>query len=249
MQSDRAAVESAAINLGYTKVRAPISGRIGRSVVTPGALLSADQTTALATIQALDPIYVDVSQSTDALIKLRHELSGGKLDDPDSAKVKLLIADGTTYPYEGVLKFSEVTVDQTTGTVTLRALFQNPKAELLPGMFVREQIVEGVDPNGILAPQHGVSHNEKGDAVALIVGPDNKVQSRTLKTLGALGPDWIVTEGLKPGDRLIVEGLLMAKPGMAVKPVPANQPSGRPETGSGPDGGAPNGSATSSGAT
>ncbi len=223
VQSDQAAVESAAINLGYTKVRAPISGRIGRSSITPGALVTSDQTTALATIQALDPVYVDVAQSADALLKLRQALSGGQLDRaPSSARVKLVLSDGTPYPQEGVLKFSEVTVDQSTGSVVLRAVFPNPNKVLLPGMFVRAELNEGVYQNGILAPQQGVSHDPKGAATAFVVGPDGKAQPRTLKTAEAVGDKWLVTDGLKPGDKLIVEGLLKVQPGMAVHAVPAN---------------------------
>ncbi len=223
VQSDQAAVESAAINLGYTKVRAPISGRIGRSAVTPGALATAEQTTALATIQALNPVYVDVTQSADALLKLRQALSGGQLDRaPSSAQVKLVLSDGTPYPQVGVLKFSEVTVDQSTGSVTLRAVFPNPNTVLLPGMFVRAELNEGVYQNGILAPQQGVSHDPKGAATAFVIGADGKAQPRTLKTAEAIGDKWLVTEGLKPGDKLIVEGLLKVQPGMAVHAVPAN---------------------------
>ena len=223
VQADQAAVEAAAINLGYTKVRAPISGRIGRSAVTPGALVTSAQTTALSTIQALDPVYVDVAQSADALLKLRQALSGGQLDRaPSSARVKLVLSDGTPYPQEGVLKFSEVTVDQSTGSVVLRAIFPNPNKVLLPGMFVRAELNEGVYQNGILAPQQGVSHDPKGAATAFVVGADGKAQPRTLKTAEAVGDKWLVTDGLKPGDKLIVEGLLKVQPGVAVKAVPAN---------------------------
>ena len=224
VQSDRASVEAAAINLGYTKVRAPISGRIGRSAVTPGALVTADQTAALATIQALDPIYVDVAQSADALLKLRQALSGGQLDraGPSSARVKLVLSDGTPYPEEGVLKFSEVTVDQSTGSVTLRAVFPNPHAVLLPGMFVRAVLSEGVYPDAILAPQQGVTHDPKGAASAFVVDAGGKARPRTLKTAEAYGDKWLVTEGLRPGDRLIVQGLMKVHPGIAVKAVPAD---------------------------
>ena len=224
VQSDQAAVESAAINLGYTHVRAPISGRIGRSVVTPGALVTSDQTTALSTIQALDPIYVDVVQSADAMLKLRQAMTGGQIDraGPSSARVKLVLSEGTPYPQEGTLKFSEVTVDQTTGSVTLRAVFPNPNGVLLPGMFVRAELNEGVYPNGILAPQQGVSHDPKGEATAFVVGSDGKAQPRKLKTAEAIGDKWLVTEGLHAGDRLIVEGLLKVKPGAPVKATPAN---------------------------
>lgn len=232
VQSDQAAVEAAAINLGYTKVRAPISGRIGRSVVTPGALVTSDQTTALATIQSLRPIYVDVVQSADNLLKLRQALTGGQLDraGPLSAKVKLMLSDGSAYPEEGVLKFSEVTVDQSTGSVTLRAIFPNPHDVLLPGMFVRAELNEGIYPDAILAPQQGVSHDPKGAATAMVVGQDGKVQSRTLTTAEAYGDKWLVTGGLKPGDRLIVDGLQAAQPGEKVKAVPADLKSPPPES-------------------
>ena len=224
VQSDQAAVESAAINLGYTKVRAPISGRIGRSAVTPGALVTADQTTALSTIQALDPVYVDVTQSADAMLALRQALNGGQLDraGPSSAKVRLTVGEGSPYPEEGVLKFSEVTVDQSTGSVTLRAVFPNPHDVLLPGMFVRAVLNEGIYPNAILAPQQGVSHDPKGAATAMVVGSDGKAEPRVIKTAGIYGDKWLVTDGLKPGDRLIVEGLLNVKPGAPVKAGPAN---------------------------
>ena len=226
VQTDQAAVESAAINLGYTKVRAPISGRIGRSLVTPGALVTADQTTALATIQTLNPIYVDLTQSADALLGLRKALSGGQLDrTPASAGVKLLLADGTAYPAQGVLKFSEVTVDPSTDSVTLRAVFPNPNDVLLPGMFVRAELDEGLYPNAVLAPQQGVSHDAKGGATAMVVGADGKAQTRQIKAVGVQGDKWIVTDGLAAGDRLIVEGLLTVQPGMTVKPVRARLPS------------------------
>jgi membrane fusion protein (multidrug efflux system) len=227
VQTNKAAVDTANINLGYTKVRAPISGRIGRSLVTPGALVAADQTTALATIQSLQPIYVDVTQSADALLALRKAMSGGQLNrTPASAKVKLILADGSYYPEVGSLKFSEVTVDQTTDSVTLRATFPNPNDILLPGMFVRAELNEGDYPNAFLAPQQGVSHDASGAATALVVGPDGKTQPRQLKTAGTQGADWIVTEGLKAGDQLIVEGLMGVQPGVAVKTFPAKIPTG-----------------------
>ena len=232
VQSDRAAVEAAAINLGYTKVRAPISGRIGRSAVTPGALVTSDQTAALATIQALDPVYVDVAESADALLKLRQALSGGQLDRaPSSAKVGLVLSDGTPYAQEGELKFSEVTVDQSTGSVTLRAVFPNPNKILLPGMFVRAELNEGVYQNAILAPQQGVSHDAKGAATAFVVSPDGKAQLRTLTTVEAVGDKWLVSDGLKPGDRLIVEGLLKVQPGVALKAVPIDTGDARSSSG------------------
>jgi membrane fusion protein (multidrug efflux system) len=232
----KAAVESAAINLGYTRVTAPISGRIGRSVVTPGALVTADQTTALATIQTLDPIYVDVTQSADQLLALKRAIDGGQLTGggPTSTKVKLLLQDGTPYPIEGTLKFSEVTVDQTTGSVTLRAVFPNPNRLLLPGLYVNAVIVEGVQPNGILAPQTAVSRNEKGQATAFVVDAQNNAELRVLKAGQAIGDAWLVTEGLRPGDRLITDGLLNIRPGAPVKPVPANTPTVTPAGAGGP---------------
>jgi len=229
----KAAVEAAAVNLGYTQITAPISGRIGRSLATPGALAVSGQTTALATIQKLDPIYVDLTESSDELLELKRALAGGTLASagPASARVKLVLAGGEDYPLQGDLKFSEVTVDQTTGSVTLRAVFPNPHAVLLPGMFVRAVLNQGVYRQAILAPQQGVSHDPKGGATAMVVGPDGKAQSRDLKTAGAYGDRWLVTDGLKPGDQLIVEGLLKVQPGMTVKTVPA-KPAG--ETASGP---------------
>jgi membrane fusion protein (multidrug efflux system) len=229
----KAAVEAANVNLGYTRITAPISGRIGRSLATPGALAVSGQTTALATIQKLDPIYVDVTESSDELLALKRALAGGTLANagPASARVKLKLAGGDIYPLDGELKFSEVTVDQTTGSVTLRAVFPNPHAVLLPGMFVRAVLNQGVYRQGILAPQQGVSHDPKGGATAIVVGPDGKAQSRTLKTAGAYGDRWLITDGLKPGDQLIVEGLLKVQPGMAVKAVPA-KPAGETASGS-----------------
>jgi membrane fusion protein (multidrug efflux system) len=217
--ADKAAVEAAQINLGYTRVTAPISGRIGRSIYTPGALVTSGQTNALATIQKFDPIYVDVSQSTDELLALRMQMSNGALASAGAgtARVKLILAGGETYPAEGELKFSDVTVDQTTSSVTLRAIFPNPHGVLLPGMFVRAVLVQGVYRNGILAPQVAVTHDPKGNPTALVVGPDGKVQSRTLTTAGAYGDKWLVTAGLKAGDKLVVEGGMKVAPGMAVK--------------------------------
>ena len=231
VEQDRASLESAAINLGYTKVRAPISGRIGRSDFTAGALATSGQTNALATITALDPIYVDVTQSSDDLLKLKQRLAKGLIDSAgaQSAEVRLKLADDTVYPEAGRLRFSEVVVDQTTGSVTLRATFPNPHGALLPGMYVREELTQARDPNGILAPQQGISRDPKGQASAMVVGPDGKVQPRMLTLDQAVGNDWLVTSGLKPGDRLIVQGLLNLRPGTAVKAVPAdlaNDPSG-----------------------
>lgn len=227
---NKAAVEGAAINLGYTRVTAPISGRIGRSLVTPGALVTAGQTTALATIQTLDPIYVDVAQSADQVLALKRAIAGGQLTGagPASARVKLLLQDGEPYPVEGVLKFSEVTVDQTTGSVTLRAVFANTNRLLLPGLYVRAVIVEGVEPQGILAPQSAIGRNDKGQATAFVLDPQNRAQLRILKTGQAIGDAWLVTSGLQSGDRLITEGLMKVRPGAGVKPVPAGSPTPAP---------------------
>jgi membrane fusion protein (multidrug efflux system) len=222
---NKAAVESARINLGYTRVTAPISGRIGRSAYTPGALVQAGQTNALATIQALDPIYVDVAQSADELLRLRRDMAGGSLQDagPATARVKLMLQDGTPYDQEGSLKFSEVTVDPSTGSVILRAEFPNPKGVLLPGLFVRAVIAQGVQSAAILAPQHAVSHNERGQPTAFVIGPDGKAELRLLETSRAVGDNWLVTRGLKPGDRLIVDGLINVQPGAPVKASPAGR--------------------------
>ncbi|MHB8283875.1 MAG: efflux RND transporter periplasmic adaptor subunit [Caulobacteraceae bacterium] len=221
--ADKAAVEAAQINLNYTKVTAPISGRIGRSIYTPGALVTSGQTAALATIQKMDPMYVDVAQSSDELLALEAQTSGGVINSAGagSAKVKLILSNGQAYPGQGELKFSDVTVDQTTNSVTLRALFPNPHNILLPGMFVRAQLVQGVYRQGILAPQIAVTHDPRGEATAMVVGAGNKVESRTLKLGGAYGDKWLVTDGLKAGDKLIVEGGMKAQPGTVVKPTPA----------------------------
>jgi len=216
----KSAVESARINLAYTKITAPISGRIGRSAVTDGALVTANQSMALATIQQFDSMYVDVTQSTADLLKLKQNLANGVLKKSSSAQVKLLLEDGSMYPLPGTLKFSEVTVDQSTGSVTLRAVFPNPKHSLLPGMFVRAILEEGVNENSILVPQRGVTRNPKGDALVMVVGTEEKVEPRTIKVVRTVGDNWLVSEGLKTGDRVILEGLQKARPGTPVKAVP-----------------------------
>jgi len=222
--SAKAAVDTARINLDYTRITSPISGRIGRSVVTPGALVTANQAVPLSTVQQLDPIYVDVTQASAQVLKLKRELADGQLktDGDNGAKVKLVLEDGSAYPIEGHLELSEVTVDQTTGSITLRAVFPNPKHELLPGMFVRAQLVEGVKTEAILAPQQGVTRDNKGQATAMVVGKNGKVELRQLVTGRALGANWLVSSGLKAGDQLIVEGLQKIKPGVPVKTVPAS---------------------------
>ncbi|HEX8591017.1 efflux RND transporter periplasmic adaptor subunit [Pseudomonas sp.] len=215
----KAAVQTAEINLRYTKVYAPISGRIGRSLVTEGALVSNGQADAMATIQQLDPIYVDVIQSSAEMLKLRRELESGKLQKAgdNAAKVKLVLEDGSLYPIEGKLEFSEVSVDQTTGSVTLRAVFPNPDHTLLPGMFVHARLQSGVAENAILVPQQGITRDLKGTPTALVVNADNKVETRTLVANRTIGSDWLVEKGLNAGDRVITEGLQYVKPGAQVK--------------------------------
>lgn len=227
----KAAVETARINLDYTRVSSPISGRIGRSSVTPGALVSAGQSSALATVQQLDTIYVDVTQSSAELLRLRRELAGGQLKAAGTglASVKLILEDGSVYPQTGKLQFSDVTVDQSTGSVTLRAVFPNPGGDLLPGMYVRAVLEEGREDRAILAPQQGVTRDTKGNPTALVVGADNKVELRVLKTRRTVGDKWLIGEGLKAGDKLIVDGLQKIAPGVPVNPVPAT-PAEKPAT-------------------
>ena len=220
----RASVETARINLAYTRIIAPISGRIGRSSVTTGALVTASQAAALATVQQLDSMYVDVNQTISDLLRLKQNLANGVLKKSGSAQVKLLLEDGTPYPLAGTLKFSEVTVDQSTGSVTLRAIFPNPDQLLLPGMFVRAVVGEGVNENAILIPQRGVTRNPKGDAMVMTVGAGEKVEPRPVKVVRTVGDSWLVSDGLKAGDRVILEGLQKARPGTVVKAVPFGAP-------------------------
>lgn len=217
-----AALESARINLGYARVTAPIGGRVGKSEVTVGALVTPGQPTALATIQQLDPIYVDVTQSSANLLRLRQSFESGRLkgNGAKQARVKLLLEDGTPYPLEGTLKFSDVTVDPSTGSFILRTVFPNPRHLLLPGMYVRAIVQEGLAEHAILVPQQSVSRDPKGNPVALVVDGSEKVAQRTIAVDRAIGDKWLVSEGLKPGDRLIVEGLQKARPGASVKAVP-----------------------------
>lgn len=218
--SGKAAVQTAEINLGYTKMLSPILGRTSRSSVTEGALVTAGQSTSLVTVTQLDPIYVDVTQPTTMLLRLKRELARGQLKSTgrNQVQVSLVLEDGTEYDQPGKLQFSEVTVDQSTGSVTLRAVFPNPHGLLLPGMFVRERIEEGVNEQALLVPQQAVSHNQRGEATALVVTPDNKVEPRILKTNRAIGDKWLVSGGLKDGDRVIVAGVLKVRPGMTVRP-------------------------------
>jgi membrane fusion protein (multidrug efflux system) len=225
--STKAAVETARINLAYTKITAPISGRIGRSTVTDGALVTASQTAALATIQQLGSMYVDVTQSSADLLKLKQNLASGLLKNggaAQQARVKLLLEDGTPYPLTGTLKFSEVTVDPSTGSITLRAVFPNPKQTLLPGMFVRAILEEGVIDQAILIPQRGVTRKPDGGAVVIVVGAEDKAEPRPIKVVRTVGDSWLVSDGLKVGDRVILEGLQKARPGTPVKPVPFGAP-------------------------
>lgn len=225
----KAALKMARINMGYTSVMAPISGRIGRSSVTEGALVSAYQPVALATIQQLDPMYVDVPQSTTELLRLRRRLEEGRLNHNGRLrdKVHLLFEDDAKYPLEGVLQFRDITVDQTTGSVILRVVFPNPKGFLLPGMFVRAVVEEGVNERAVLIPQQAVSRNPKGDPFALIVNAQGKVQQRMLTLDRAIGDAWLVSSGLTSGDRVIVEGMQKVKPGASVKVVPFESGSGK----------------------
>ena len=218
-QEAQSALQTAQINLRYTRVLAPISGRIGRSSVTEGALVTSGQTTEMATIQQLDPIYVDVTQSSAEMLKLRSDLASGRLEKAgdNAATVKLTLEDGSEYPQDGKLEFSEVSVDQATGSVTLRAVFPNPDHTLLPGMFVHAQLQAGVASKAILAPQQGVTRDLKGKPTALVVNKDNKVEQRELVANRTTGAFWLIEKGLAEGDRVITEGLQYVKPGAEVK--------------------------------
>jgi membrane fusion protein (multidrug efflux system) len=218
----KAAVEAARINLGYTRVTAPISGRIGRSSVTDGALVTAYQPTPLATIQQLNPIYVDVTQSSAELLRLKRNLETGRLssDVKNGRKVRLILEDGTPYRLEGTLQFRDITVDPATGSFTVRIVVPNPEQLLLPGMFVRAVVQEGIAPEAILVPQQGVSRNPKGEPIALVVDDAGTVEQRMLKLDRAIGDQWLVSSGIAAGDRMIVEGMLNVRPGAAVKAVP-----------------------------
>jgi membrane fusion protein (multidrug efflux system) len=220
--SGEAAVRSAEINLAYTRVYSPISGRTGRSSVTEGALVTANQATTLLTITQLDPVYVDLTQPSTTLVRLKRELTAGQIRhvDGNQAAAKLLLEDGSPYESPGTLQFSEVTVDQGTGSVTLRAIFPNSQGLLLPGMFVRATIEEGVREGAIVAPQQGITHAPDGTATALVVNADGKVEKRSVELDRALGDGWVVTKGLAAGDRLIVAGLQRVKPGVEVSARP-----------------------------
>lgn len=217
----KAAVESARINLNYTKVMAPISGIIGKSEVTEGALVNAGQANVLAEIQQLDPIYVDVSQSAEQLLQLRRQMKQGLVSEQQQAAVNLIMDDGSVYEHEGVLQFAEVGVNESTGTVTLRAQFSNPDRLLLPGLFVRTRVEEGLRTNAVMVPQRGVIRDREGSASAWVVGADGNSELRPIVVERSVGNQWLVSQGLNPGDQLIVEGLQRLRPGVPVKAVPA----------------------------
>ena len=225
--AQEAALRTALIDLARTTIRAPIAGRIGRSTFTTGALVTAAQTEPLATIQRLDPIYVDIQQSSADLLKLRQQILAGQVSRDGNARVKLLLEDGTVYGPDGVLRFADVTVDPTTGTQVIRAVFPNADGLLLPGMYVRAQLAEGTQAKAMLVPQRAVSRDERGNATVMVVGRDNKVEPRTLRTSRTVGDNWLVTGGIGPGDRVIVEGGMMLRPGMVVTPSRWN-PNARP---------------------
>lgn len=219
----KAAVQVAEINLGYTGVLSPISGRIGRSEVTEGAYVQQGAATLLATVQQIDQVYVDVSQSSAELLRLKQALASGRLQSAgtDRASVRLLLEDGSTYAAPGVLQFADITVNPSTGSVGIRALFPNPDRLLLPGLFVRTRLEEGVNPAAFLVPQQGVTRNQRGEATAMFVGANDTAELRVLTTDRAIGSEWLVSSGVKAGDRLIVQNLQKIRPGSPVKPVPA----------------------------
>lgn len=210
----KAAVESARINLAYTRVTSPIAGRIGKSSVTEGALVTNGQTNAMATIQQLDPIYVDVTESSNDFMHLKQQsLQRGN----DTKSVQLVMENGQTYPLKGSLQFSDVTVDESTGSITLRAIFPNPQHTLLPGMFVRARIDEGVDPEAMLVPQQGVTRTPRGEASVMLVNDKNQIVTRAVTTSQAIGDRWLITGGLHSGEKVVVSGLQKVRPGVTVK--------------------------------
>ena len=228
-----AALRSAQIDLARTTITAPISGRIGRSAFTTGALVSAAQADPLATIQRLDPVYVDIQQSSADLLRLREQVLAGDLSRARTgARLRLRLETGSIYPREGTLRFTDVTVDPATGSQTIRAVFANPNGLLLPGMFVRAELVEGVQGRAMLVPQRAVTRNERGQATVMVVGRGDLAELRPIQTSRTLGANWVVTGGVRPGDRVIVEGAMMLRPGMPVRPRPwVDRPAGRPASG------------------
>ncbi len=222
--SARAQVETARINVVYTQVRSPISGRIGRAMVTEGALVTSEQETPIAMVQQLDPIYVDITQSSTEMLRLQRQMASGELskDGKNQAEVALTLEDGSEYPESGRLQFAEVSVDPGTGSVVLRAEFPNPRRELLPGMFVRARLTQGTRQAALLVPQRGLSRNQRGDATVMIVGDDNTVSERVVKADRVINDEWLITQGLEAGERVVVDGLQKIRPGAVVKAVDAN---------------------------
>ena len=227
--ASQAAVKNAQISLGYSTVRSPISGQSGRSSVTAGALVTASQADPLVTIQQLDPIYVDINQSSAELLRLRQQLSQGTIDRSNNTKVRLKLEDGSFYNVEGNLAFSDASVNPDTGTVTLRAVFSNPNHLLLPGMFTNAQIVQGVIPNAILVPQVAITRTPTGQATAMIVNAKGIVEVRPIETAGIQGKDWIVTKGLQAGEKVIVDGVAKVKPEQQVVAKPFQAPAAKPQ--------------------
>jgi membrane fusion protein (multidrug efflux system) len=223
----KAQVESARINVVYCQVRSPIAGRIGRSLVTEGALVTSQQASPLAVVQQLDPIYVDIAQSSVDIVRLQRAFESGELqrDRQDEAEVSLTLEDGSRYAERGKLQFAEVSVDESTGAVVLRALFPNPRRELLPGMFVRARLTQAAKRDALLVPQRGVTRNEQGDAVVLVVGDGDVVATRTVTAARTVGNDWLISDGLKAGDRVILDGVQKVRPGAKVRPVEIASPS------------------------
>jgi membrane fusion protein (multidrug efflux system) len=232
--SGQAAVQTAQINLGYTKVTSPVSGRIGISQVTEGAYVQESQANLLATVQQLDRLYVDVTQASSELLRLKRDLASGRLkaDEAGRARVKLIMEDGSIYDEEGTLSVSDVTVNATTNSVTVRAIFPNPRGELLPGMFVRARLEEGSSPAAILVPQLAVTRNTKGEPTTMVVGANGTAELRVLQTSRAVGNQWLVSAGLKPGDQVIMDNLQRVRPGAPVKPTPIAQSPALPTTAS-----------------
>jgi membrane fusion protein, multidrug efflux system len=229
----QAALDSSAVNLAYAHIVSPISGRIGKSGVTQGALVTADQTTAMATVQQLDPIYVDVNQSSSDWLQLRQEISAGRIEGGGAgASAKIVLEDGKDYAHDGKLQFADVTVDPTTGQILLRAIVPNPEHLLMPGMYVRAVIDEGVVPKGLLAPQQSIARDPRGNATALIVAADNTVQLRQVRVARTIGNHWLVEEGLSSGDRVVVEGVQKVQPGMQVQVIEQSASADASESGS-----------------
>lgn len=219
----KASVETARINLAYTKVSSAISGRIGKSSVTEGALVTTEQASDLASVQQIDPIYVDVTQSSNDFLNLKQAVTQGSLQtNQQTAKVDLILENGQMYPLQGHLEFSDITVDESTGSITLRALFPNPHHDLLPGMFVRARIAEGIQNAAMLVPQQGVTRNPRGDATVMLVNAEHKIEVRNVVAAKAIGDEWLITQGLKEGDKVVVSGLQVAKPGVVVEAQEVN---------------------------